>query len=187
MNRARSVNSRSARGFYGLVAAITAMLALGGCASAPSDSVRIADARATLVHFVDRDPSLQEWVDHAHGYAVFPTIGKAGFGIGGSYGSGIVFERGEPIGRTRSTQGTVGLQIGVQSFSQVIFFQDDAALRTFQRGNFEFSAQATAVIATSGAGATTSYERGVAVFIIPKGGLMAEATIGGQKFEYEPL
>jgi len=163
------------------------VLMLGGCASAPSDNVRISDARNTLVRFVDRDPSLQEWIDHAHGYAVFPSVGKAGFGIGGSYGTGIVFERGEPIGRTSSTQGTIGLQIGVQNFSQVIFFQDDAALRTFQRGNFEFSAQATAVVATAGAGATTSYERGVAVFIMARGGLMAEATVGGQKFDYEPL
>lgn len=170
-----------------LAVAVTAGLFLAGCASSPSDNVRISDARATLVRFVDRDPSLQEWIDHAHGYAVFPSIGKAGFGVGGSYGTGIVFERGEPIGRARSTQGTVGLQIGVQNFSQVIFFQDDAALRTFQRGNFEFSAQATAVAATSGAAATTSYERGVAVFIMARGGLMAEATVGGQKFEYEPL
>ncbi|MDT8438565.1 MAG: lipid-binding SYLF domain-containing protein [Wenzhouxiangellaceae bacterium] len=168
------------------VLALSALL-LAACAAAPSNSVRIADSRATLVRFVDRDPGLQDWVDHAHGYAVFPSVGKAGFGVGGSYGSGIVFERGDPIGITRSTQGTVGLQIGVQNFSQVIFFQDDAALKTFQRGNFEFSAQATAIIATAGAAATTSYERGVAVFIMPKGGLMAEATVGGQKFEYEPL
>ncbi|MDT8451001.1 MAG: lipid-binding SYLF domain-containing protein [Wenzhouxiangellaceae bacterium] len=187
MNRFRSARATSFKGFNRHAVLVCALVLIAGCASAPSDGVRIADARATLVRFVDHDPSLQEWVDHAHGYAVFPNIGKAGFGIGGSYGTGIVFERGEPIGRARSTQGTVGLQIGVQSFAQVIFFQDDAALRTFQRGNFEFSAQATAIIATSGAGATTSYERGVAVFIIPKGGLMAEATIGGQKFDYEPL
>ncbi len=170
----------------GAVVMLSALL-FSGCASSPSDSVRIADARATLVRFVDRDPSLQEWVDHAHGYVVFPSVGKAGFGLGGSYGTGIVFERGEPIGRARSMQGTVGLQIGVQNFSQVIFFQDDASLRTFQRGNFEFSAQATAIVATAGAAATTSYERGVAVFIMGRGGLMAEATVGGQKFEYESL
>jgi len=167
--------------------AVLACLALAGCAAAPSDSVRIADSRAAIVRFVDRDPSLQEWVDHAHGYAVFPSVGKAGFGVGGSYGNGIVFERGEPVGRARIVQGTVGLQLGVQNYSQVIFFQDDAALRTFQRGNFEFSAQATAVAVTAGAGATTSYEKGVAVFIMARGGLMAEASVGGQKFEYEPL
>ncbi|MGB0514844.1 MAG: YSC84-related protein [Wenzhouxiangellaceae bacterium] len=162
-------------------------LALAGCASPPSDSVRIADSRAALVRFVDRDPGLQDWVNHAHGYVVFPSVGKAGLGVGGSYGNGIVFERGEPVGRARIVQGTVGFQIGAQNYSQVIFFQDDAALRTFQRGNFEFSAQATAVAVTAGAAATTSYERGVAVFILTRGGLMAEASVGGQKFEYEPL
>lgn len=160
---------------------------VAGCAGKPSNNVMIADARAAVVRFVDRDPSLQDWVNHAHGYAVFPSMNKGGFGLGGSYGRGVVFERGEPVGTTSSVQGTVGLQIGVQNFSQIIFFQDDAALRTFERGNFEFSAQATAVAATAGAAKTTSYEKGVAVFILAKGGLMAEASVGGQKFTYEPL
>jgi lipid-binding SYLF domain-containing protein len=167
------------------VAMLTAMLA--GCAATPSDSVRIADSRAALVRFVDRDPNLQEWVNHAHGYAVFPSVGKAGLGIGGSYGNGIVFERSQPVGTASMIQGTIGLQIGAQNFSQVIFFQDEAALRTFQRGNFEFSAQATAVVVSAGASASTSYEKGVAVFILARGGLMAEASLGGQKFEYQPL
>lgn len=169
--------------FVMMIAALVAT----GCASKPSDNVMIADARAAVVRFVDRDPSLQDWVNHAHGYAVFPSMNKAGLGVGGSYGRGVVFERGEPVGTTSSLQGTVGLQIGVQNFSQIIFFQDEAALRTFQRGNFEFSAQATAVAVTSGAAKTTSYEKGVAVFIMAKGGLMAEASVGGQKFTYEPL
>lgn len=165
---------------------ITAFVA-GGCASKPSDNVMIADARAAVVRFVDRDPSLQDWVNHAHGYAVFPSMNKGGLGFGGSYGRGVVFERGEPVGTTSSVQGTVGLQIGVQNFSQIIFFQDDAALKTYQRGNFEFSAQATAIAATAGAARSTSYEKGVAVFIAARGGLMAEASVGGQKFTYEPL
>lgn len=170
-----------------MIPLLIAVLGSAGCASKPSDNVMIADARAAVVRFVDRDPGLQDWVNHAHGYAVFPSVGKAGFGIGGSRGRGVVFERGEPIGTTRITQGTVGLQIGVQNFAQIIFFQDDAALRTFQRGNFEFSAQATAVAVTAGAASTTSYEKGVAVFIMAKGGLMAEASVGGQKFSYQPL
>jgi len=170
--------------------AVCALLAGGlvaGCAGAPSDTVRIADARASVVRFVDRDPGLQDWVNHAHGYVVFPSVGKGGFWVGGSYGRGVVFERGEPVGKSSITQATFGAQIGVQNFAQIIFFQDEAALRTFQRGNFEFSAQATAVAATAGKAATTSYEKGVAVFIMTKGGLMAEATIGAQKFEYQPL
>ena len=164
-----------------------AALVLAGCAAAPSDSARIADARASLTHFVDRDPGLQAWVDNAYGYAVFPSVGKGGFWVGGSYGRGIVFERAEPIGRTRLIQGTLGAQIGAQNFAQVIFFEDEVALRNFQRGNFEFSAQATAVVVTAGAAATTSYDGGVAVFIMTKSGLMVEASIGGQKFEYQAL
>lgn len=164
-----------------------AALALGGCASTPSDNVRIADAQASILRFVDRDPGLQAWVDNAFGYAVFPSVGKGGFWVGGSYGRGIVFERRAPIGKSRIIQGTLGAQIGAQNFAQVIFFEDEVALRNFQRGNFEFSAQATVVAVTAGAAASTSYDGGVAVFIMAKSGLMLEASVGGQKFEYEPL
>lgn len=170
-----------------MIAIMIVVSVVVGCAGKPSDNVMISDARAAVVRFVDRDPGLQDWVNHAHGYAVFPSVGKGGFGVGGSYGRGVVFERGEPVGTTSILQGTVGLQIGAQNFSQVIFFQDEAALRTFQRGNFEFSAQATAVAVTAGAAKTTSYEKGVAAFIMTKGGLMAEASVGGQKFAYQPL
>lgn len=179
----------AARRFRIATVVATLMIATlaAGCASTPSDNVLIADARASVVRFVDRDPGLQDWVNHAHGYVVFPNVGKGGLGVGGSYGRGVVFERGEPIGTATITQATFGAQIGVQNFAQIIFFQDDAALKTFQRGNFEFSAQATAVAATAGKAASTSYDKGVAVFIMTKAGLMAEATIGAQKFEYEPL
>lgn len=164
-----------------------ALLMISGCASIPSDDRTMRESRATLERFVDHDPSLQDWVDHAYGYAVFPEVGAAGLGVGGGFGRGMVFQGGQPIGRTTVSQATIGAQIGAQSFSQVIFFRDDAALRVFQRGNLEFSARATAVAATAGAAATTSYERGVAVFILPRGGLMAEASVGGQRFTYEPL
>ena len=181
-----SFTARFVRNCSTAFAALVATV-LVGCAATPSESVQIADSRAALVRLVDRDPTMQEWVNHAHGYAVFPSVGKAGLGVGGSYGNGIVFERGQPVGTTRMIQGTIGLQIGAQNFTQVIFFQDEAALRTFQRGNYEFSAQATAVAVTAGVAATTSYEKGVAVFILARGGLMAEASLGGQKFEYQPL
>ena len=163
------------------------VLFLAGCATTPSDDSLTRESRATLDRFVDRDPGLQSWVDHAHAYVVFPEIAKGGFWVGGGFGHGMVFQGGRPIGRARVSQATVGAQIGAQSYSQVIFFQDETALRTFQRENLEFSAQATAVAATAGRAATTSYERGVAVFIMTRGGLMAEATVGGQRFRYESL
>jgi len=146
---------------------------------------------------------------NAYGYAVFPTIGKGGIGVGGAYGKGRVYAAGKHIGNTSMTQLTYGLQLGGQAYSQIIFFQDKRALEQFTDGNFEFGAQATATAITASAGAqantgggtsagasggkndasTTSggYRKGMAIFTVAKGGLMYEATLGGQKFKYEPL
>ncbi len=171
-----------------LIVLILTGVFLAGCATTPPpDESLIRESRATVDRFVDRDPGLESWVNHAHAYAVFPEIAKGGFWVGGGFGHGIVFQGGQAIGRTRVSQGTVGAQIGAQSYSQIIFFQDQSSLRSFQRENFEFSAQATAVAATAGRAATTSYERGVAAFIMTRGVLMAEATVGGQRFRYESL
>ena len=144
---------------------------------------------------------------NSYGYAVFPTIGKAGIGVGGSHGSGRVYKQGEHVGDTTMTQLTVGFQLGGQAYSQIIFFQDERAFNEFTNGNFEFGAQATAVAITAGvsAEATTAggasagasggrhdattvggYYKGMAVFTVAKGGLMYEASIGGQKFTYTP-
>lgn len=141
----------------------------------------------------------------SYGYAVFPTIGKGGIGIGGAHGSGRVYEKGVHVGDTSMTQVTVGLQLGGQAFSQIIFFQDKRAFDEFTSGNFEFGAQASAVAITAGAqaqagtagtGAGASgtqshaetaggYQKGMAIFTVAKGGLMYEASIGGQKFSYK--
>jgi lipid-binding SYLF domain-containing protein len=144
----------------------------------------------------------------AYGYALFPTIGKGGIGIGAAHGSGRVYAHGKYVGDTSMTQVTVGLQLGGQAFSQVIFFEDERSFKEFTSGNFEFGAQASAVAITAGASASTGttgnnagasggkkdattagsqYHKGMAVFTIAKGGLMYEAAIGGQKFNYKPL
>lgn len=162
-------------------------LLLVACASIPSEDRLSREAEVSLVRFLERDPDLQAWVDSAYGYALFPEITKGGFWVGGGFGHGAVYEQGQLIGRATASQATLGAQIGVQSYSQVIFFRDETALRTFQRGNYEFSAQATAVVAAAGIAATTSYEAGVAVFILTRSGLMAEASVGGQKFTYAPF
>ncbi len=129
----------------------------------------------------------------AYGYAVFPTIGKAGVGIGGAHGKGRVYTAGNHVGDTSMTQLTVGFQLGGQAYSQIIFFQDKRSFDEFTGGNFEFSADASAVAITAGASggkhdATTvgSYNKGMATFTVAKGGLMYEASIGGQKFSYTP-
>jgi len=150
-----------------------------------------------------------KFVGNAYGYAVFPTIGKGGIGIGGAYGEGRVFKKGEMTGETNLKQITIGFQLGGQAYSQVIFFQDKRAYEEFTSGSFEFGAQASAVALTAGASAeantgggtatsvsggqndadinNSGYHKGMAVFTIAKGGLMYEASIGGQKFEYKPL
>lgn len=146
-----------------------------------------------------------DFFDNAYGYAVFPNIGKGGMGIGGAHGKGQVYAKGAHVGNTRMTQLTIGLQLGGQVYSQIIFFEDERAFREFTSGNFEFGAQATAIAITAsasaattttgtGAGAATSkdaakatgqYNSGMAVFTVAKGGLMYEATLGGQKFSYK--
>jgi|SRR5215471_16766570 len=142
----------------------------------------------------------------SYGYAVFPTIGKGGVVVGGAHGSGHVYAKGKYVGNTSMTQVTVGAQLGGQAFSEIIFFQDQAAFDKFTSGEFEFGAQASAVAITAGASAQAStggtgagasatknhaataggYQSGMAVFTVAKGGLMYEATIGGQKFSYKP-
>lgn len=145
--------------------------------------------------------------NNSYGYALFPTIGKGGFVVGAAHGPGRVYVKGAHVGDASMTQLTVGAQIGGQAYSQMIFFQNKAAFDEFTAGNFEFSAQATAVAITAGAsvqggsggaglGASgtpqhartlSDYHGGMAVFTIAKGGLMAEATIGGQKFSYRRI
>ncbi len=147
-----------------------------------------------------------EFFDECYGYAVFPTIGKGGMVVGGAHGTGQVYVKGAHVGDTSMTQLTIGFQLGGQAFSQIIFFEDERAFTEFTSGNFEFSAQATAIAitasataaatttgTTAGAGSnketTTSigeYYKGMAIFTVAKGGLMYEATVGGQKFTYKP-
>ena len=129
--------------------------------------------------------SLKPYFKKARGYAVFPNIGKGGFGVGGARGKGEVFEKGNVIGSTVLTQVSIGFQLGGQAFSQIIFFKDKKSLDRFTEGNFEFGASASAALITEGANASADYSDGVAVLTFSKGGLMYEASIGGQKFSYE--
>jgi len=141
----------------------------------------------------------------AHGYAVFPTIGKGGLGVGAARGDGRVFEKGDYVGDVTMTQVSVGLQAGGQAFSQIVFFEDKRAFDDFTSGKFEFDATVQAVAitasATASAGSTGTaagaaggkkdattvgqYHKGMAVFTIAKGGLMYQAAVGGQKFKYK--
>ena len=128
---------------------------------------------------------LKPYFKEAAGFAVFPNIAKAGLGFGGARGSGEVFEDGKVIGSTTVTQLSFGFQLGGQAFSQIIFFQNKRDLDRFTDGNFEFGASASAALITEGANASLDYTNGVAVMTFSKGGLMYEASIGGQKFTFK--
>ena len=117
--------------------------------------------------------------------SVFPTVGKGGIGIGGAHGKGIVIKGDLTVAETSLSQLTIGFQLGGQVYSEFIMFKDKTAFDNFARGNFEMGAQVSAVAVTLGASADANYNGGVAVFTIAEGGLMYEATVGGQKFKYK--
>lgn len=145
----------------------------------------IEDAEHALRKFRKEDPSLERFFDKAHGWVIFPTVGKGGIGIGGAYGDGVVYSGGKRIGFSTLKQVTVGFQLGGQAYSELIFFRDKATLDRFKSEKIEFDAQLSAVAATIGAAANADYSSGVAVFTLTKGGLMYEASLGGQHFSFE--
>jgi lipid-binding SYLF domain-containing protein len=183
-------------GLRGVIFILGAFIASSAWADEHTDTVELF-----------RNAASSEFFDDSYGYAVFPSIGKGGIGIGGAHGKGRVYVKGAHIGDTRMSQLTIGFQLGGQVFSQIIFFEDERAFNEFTSGNFEFGAQATAVAITASASAaatttgtatgvsggkndakaTGAYYKGMAIFTIAKGGLMYEATVGGQKFNYKPV
>lgn len=179
------------RRMCGLIVVTVLGLGLGACSTEPkSDSGKStldAESSAALTAFKNDDSSLQSLLDRSVGYAVFPDIGKAGLGVGGSYGRGEVFEAGKKIGYADVVKGTIGLQIGAQNFSELVVFLNQKNLDAFKRSEMELSADVSAVAIKSGAAAAADHGKGVVVFVRTKGGLMAEASVGGQKFNFKPL
>jgi lipid-binding SYLF domain-containing protein len=177
----------------------------GSLARADDDAAKCAE---TLKLFENAGESAS-FFKKSYGYAVFPTIGKAGLGIGGAHGSGCVYRQGKQVGTAKMNQLSFGWQAGAQGYSLLVFFEDERAFKEFTSGDFEFGAKASAVAITAGAsaGASTTgtsagasggkkdattatlsgYENGMASFSIVKGGLMYEAALGGAKFKYDPL
>ena len=164
------------------------LLALSMTASAwDPDKVGELDPKAqeAKAEMLAQDPEMSRCFDNAVAYVIIPTVGKAGFGIGGARGKGLLYEGGKPTAIVTLTQLSVGFQWGGQAYSEFIFFKDDVALADFKRGNYELGAQASAVAVTAGASADANYSGGVAIFTQAKGGLMYEASVGGQKFKVE--
>jgi lipid-binding SYLF domain-containing protein len=149
------------------------------------DKERHEKAQAAKAEMLDNDPDMQRFFDSAVAYVIIPMVGKGGIGIGGARGSGYLYEGEKITAEVTLSQLTVGFQAGGQAYSEFIFFKDDVALADFKRGNYELGAQASAVAVTAGASADANYSGGVAIFTQAKGGLMYEASVGGQKFKVE--
>ncbi len=133
---------------------------------------------------IKEDAAMKGHFENSAGYVIFPSIGKGGMGIGGATGNGIVYEKGKPVGKVNMSQLTIGAQAGGQVYREVIFFENKETLDRLKNDKFEFAAQASAVAVKSGVSANAKYREGVMVFTQEKGGLMYEATVGGQKFTY---
>ena len=165
-------------------------------ADADSDTVALFKNAGTSAHYFN----------DSYGYAVFPTIGKGGFGVGAAHGDGRVYKHGVYVGKTSMTQVSFGFQVGGQAYSEILFFKDADAFARFETGNFALSADANAVAITASASASAGtngteagasgasdnartaggWQNGVAIFTIAKGGLMYEAAVAGQKFSFKP-
>ena len=130
------------------------------------------------------DPQLDAFARRGHGYAFFPEVTKGAAGVGGGYGRGVVYEQGQHIGYADITQASAGLQLGGQTYSELVVFQNKAALDRFKQNQMEFAANASAVIAKTGAATNARFVDGVVVFVRPIVGAMAEASLGGQRTRY---
>lgn len=161
---------------------------MGGSSSMAQTSGKekklIRDSKNAKADFISTDGLMSSLFANSYAYVIFPNVGKGGIGIGGAAGNGIVFEQGIIIGKARMTQLSIGFQFGGQAYREVIFFETKADLDRFKEDKFEFSAQASAVAATAGASANVKYHEGVMIFTQQKGGLMYEASVGGQKFDF---
>lgn len=184
-----TLKGRAMKSLWMMTAGLIVSFALTACETAPRSDEGKADIRAEAAAAVSKaqynDPTFSQVLRDARGYAVFPSVGKGGAGIGGAYGKGVLYEGGSFSGYCDLSQATIGFQLGGQSYTEIITFSTSDALTRFKTGNFAFDAQATAVAVRSGAGANARYSNGVAVFTMDEAGLMYEASIGGQKFSYQ--
>lgn len=164
------------------------LLATMGFVSQAADRQKLQpDVDAATAEFKKADSSLKDRFAEASGYVVFPNVGKGGFIVGGAHGNGHVYDKGKLIGYASLTQVTVGAQVGGQEFSEIIFFETKEALAKFKESGFAMSAQLSAIAAAEGASKNAKYVDGVMVITKAKQGLMAEASVGGQKFKFEPV
>ena len=165
--------------------------ALVACATAPSTPSGKEDLKASALDALHQmkaqDPTLgAPFLDSAYGYAVFPSVGKGAYVVGGSFGRGVVYRQGRPVGYADITQATVGFQWGGETFMELVALETPEAFKRFTAGHLAPTANVSAVILKEGAAASVRYADGVAVFVKPIGGAMLEAAVGGQQFTFQP-
>lgn len=180
------MNTRTSVPAFNCVLALAAFV-IGSTAMGQSnrkDKKLVQDSKVAKADFIAADGLLNNLFVSSYGYVIFPNVGKGGIGIGGAAGNGIVYERGNIIGKAKLTQISIGFQFGGQAYREVIFFESKTDLERFKENKIEFSAQASAVAVTAGASANVKYKDGVMIFTQQKGGLMYEASVGGQKFNF---
>ena len=166
-----------------ILLSILAFMCISMISSAQENDV--GEATQAIADFKEADPSMSKFFGSSVGYAVFPGIGKGGLGIGGAGGKGTVFRGGGAVGDCKMSQVTIGFQAGGQKYAEIIFFESSEAYERFVGNNFEFAAQVSAIAAKAGVSADAEYRDGMAVFTLGIGGLMYEASVGGQKFKTE--
>jgi lipid-binding SYLF domain-containing protein len=145
------------------------------------------EAEAAMADFRATDPGIDDFIRRAAGYAIFPSVGKGGFIVGGAHGKGLVYEQGRMIGEADLTQASVGFLAGGQTFRELIVFGTPDALEKFRNGQMSLGADVGAVALKTGAAASAQFKNGVAVFTKPIGGAMFEASVAGQKFTFRPM
>jgi len=169
---------------------VAAALAIGSMTMAQSvekEKRLVDDSKDAKAQFIKTDDQMKKLFSDSYAWVTFPNVGKGAIGIGGAAGNGIVYEKGKIIGKAEMTQVSVGFQFGGQAYSEVIFFETKADLNRFKENKIEFSAQASVVAVNVGASTNVNYKDGVMIFTQAKGGLMYEASVGGQKFGYTAL
>jgi lipid-binding SYLF domain-containing protein len=173
-----------------IFAALLAALA-PACASTPKNPQEVATleskASSTLAEMRQKDPSIDQALENAYAYAVFPEVGKAGFIVGGANGNGVLYEQGKPTGSVTISKASVGAQAGAQTFAELVVLKDQDQVNQLKSGSLDLGAHASAVVLKAGAGAASSTTGGTTVFLMPRGGAMVDASIAGQQIKFEPF
>ena len=172
--------------FAGVVAALAP-----ACASTPKNPQEVSTLESktssTLAEMRQKDPSIDQALQNAYAYAIFPEVGKAGFIVGGASGAGILYEQGRPTGSVKISKASVGAQAGAETFAELVLLNNQDQINNLKSGSLDLGADATAVVLKAGAGAASGTTGGTTVFVMPKGGAMVDVSVAGQQIKFEPF